>query len=916
VGQGVGDAEVVSWRPFALAMASVVAASAGFVAWLATGLGGPWVAFTLMDNLAETLAPVAAAFACARLAGRRSGRLRWSWYLLGASAASWALGQVVWSYYEVVAGRAVPFPSLADLGYLLAVPLAAAALLSHAASPERGVSQTRRVLDGLSIAAAMLALSWQTVLGPLFRTASDSVFEQVLALAYPVSDVVTISLVIFLLTGSRSATRTPLLLVGAGLAGIAFSDSLFAYLTQTGVYGEGHLIDTGWFVGYLLVMLGALVPDRRRHAAVESRMGAGWTVVLPYAPVLLAGVLTGYNLARGMRIDAFLGVLILLQVGLVILRQLMAVMENLALARELDSKVKQRTAELARREQHFRTLVQNGSDLTLVIDRDTTITYASPSAGRLLDLAAESLVGTSLVPLIHPGDAEELPPMLVAAEARPETTLRAEWRLRHADGTWRLMETLVTSQLTEPAVQGVVVNSRDITERKQFEDQLRHQALHDPLTRLPNRALFVDRLEHALAGQARRGGCVGVLLVDLDDFKSVNDTAGHVVGDALLEAVAIRLPTLVRAADTVARLGGDEFAVLAEAMPDPQEATKLAERLLRGLRQPLLAEGREVYAHASIGISIATEPGTPAEDLLRQADVAMYVAKSEGKDRHRQFDHAMHQAVVERMALQSELIRAIERHQLTLHYQPVVALGSGRLTGMEALVRWQHPERGLVPPGSFIPLAEQTGLMVPLGRWVLQAACRQLRQWQQAGIADGLDLAVNVSVRQLKEPGFVATVAEVLEQTGLDPGRTVLEITESLLMESIDTIIDVLHELRGLGVRLAIDDFGTGYSSLAYLVKLPVQLLKIDRSFITRLDDDANNATLVRSILELARDLRLQTVAEGIEQAHLAEELHRLGCDKGQGFYFSRPLTAADLEAVLRSTVADTTHNLPAPDPV
>ena len=506
--------------------------------------------------------------------------------------------------------------------------------------------------------------------------------------------------------------------------------------------------------------------------------------------------------------------------------------------------------------------------------------------------------------------------MLVAAEARPETTLRAEWRLRHADGTWRLMETLVTSQLTEPAVQGVVLNSRDITERKQFEDQLRHQALHDPLTRLPNRALFVDRLEHALAGQARRGGCVGVLLVDLDDFKSVNDTAGHVVGDALLEAVAIRLPTLVRAADTVARLGGDEFAVLAEAMPDPQEATKLAERLLRGLRQPLLAEGREVYAHASIGISIATEPGTPAEDLLRQADVAMYVAKSEGKDRHRQFDHAMHQAVVERMALQSELIRAIERHQLTLHYQPVVALGSGRLTGMEALVRWQHPERGLVPPGSFIPLAEQTGLMVPLGRWVLQAACRQLRQWQQAGIADGLDLAVNVSVRQLKEPGFVATVAEVLEQTGRDPGRTVREITESLLMESIDTIIDVLHELRGLGVRLAIDDFGTGYSSLAYLVKLPVQLLKIDRSFITRLDDDANNATLVRSILKLARDLRLQTVAEGIEQAHLAEELHRLGCDKGQGFYFSRPLTAADLEAVLRSTAADTTHNLPAPDPV
>jgi len=639
-------------------------------------------------------------------------------------------------------------------------------------------------------------------------------------------------------------------------------------------------------------------------------------VVLPYLPVLLAGGLTGSELARGVRIDAFLGVLILLQILLVIVRQLMAVLENLALARGLEAKVKQRTAELAHRERHFRSLVQNGSDLILVVGRDTTIAYASPSAERLLDRPAEGLVGTSLGSLLHPDDLEKLPPMLVAAEGRPGVTLPVEWRLCHADGSWRFMETLVTSQLTGAAVQGIVLNSRDITERKQFEDQLRHQALHDPLTRLPNRALFGDRLEQALAGQPRRGGCVGVLLLDLDDFKSVNDTAGHVVGDALLEAVAIRLRTLIRPADTVARLGGDEFAVLAETLPDPEEATELAERLRQGLRQPLLVEGRELFAHASIGISIATDPGAAADDLLRNADVAMYVAKSEGKNCHRHFDHAMHQGVVERMALQSELTSAVERDQLTVHYQPVVALDSGRLTGVEALVRWQHPERGLVPPGSFIPLAEQTGLIVALGHWVLEAACRQAHQWEQAGLADGLDLNVNVSVRQLKEPGFVATVAEDLDQTGVEPGRLVLEITESLLMENIDAILGVLHELRGLGVRLAIDDFGTGYSSLAYLVKLPVQVLKIDRSFVIRLDQDPNNATLVRSILTLARDLKLQTVAEGIEQAHLAEELHRLGCDKGQGYWFSRPLAAADLEDLLRATVADNTHNLSAPDPV
>lgn len=431
--------------------------------------------------------------------------------------------------------------------------------------------------------------------------------------------------------------------------------------SQTGAYSTGELIDTGWFVGYLLVMLGALLPQRQRHVAAGPRMGAAWTVILPYMPVLVAGGLTGYKLARGLRIDAFLGMLILLQVVLVIVRQLMAVLENLALARDLESKVKQRTAELAHRERHFRSLVQNGSDLILVVGRDATIAYAGPSAERLLGRPAEGLVGAGLAPFMHPDDLEKLEPMLVAAEGRPGVTLPAEWRLRHADGTWRHMETLLTCQLTEPAVQGVVLNSRDITERKQFEDQLRHQALHDPLTRLPNRALFGDRLEQALASQARRGGSVSVLLVDLDDFKSVNDTAGHQVGDALLEAVAIRLQTLIRPTDTVARLGGDEFAVLAEALPDQQEATKLAERLRRGLCQPLLVDGRELFAHASIGISSATAPGIGADELLRNADVAMHVAKSEGKNRYRHFDHAMHQAVVERMALQSELTRALDR---------------------------------------------------------------------------------------------------------------------------------------------------------------------------------------------------------------------------------------------------------------
>ncbi len=902
VGQDVGDTNAVGWRRFFLALAGVAAATVGFIAWLALRLGGDWVTFTLMDNLAQLLAPVAATVACATAAGRNRGRLAWSWHLLGASATSWALGQAVWTYYELFAAREAPFPSLADIGFLAAIPLAAAGLLTHAASAEHGLSQTRRVLDGLVIATAVLTLSWQTLLGPLLRAGSGTMLEQILALAYPVSDVVTISLVIFLLAGSRSATRAPLLLVGGGLTAIAVSDSLFAWLTQSDAYTNGGFVDTGWFLGYLLVMLGALLPERGR-LAVESRAQAAWTVALPYLPVLAAGGVTGYELALGRRIDAFLGLLAVVLIVLVAARQLMAVLENLALARTFETKVRQRTAELAHRERHFRSLVQNGSDLILVVDGDATITYASPSAERLLGRPAESLTGTGLATLLHPDDQRELAPMLAAAQARADATLSVEWRLRHAEGAWRSMETMLTNQLTDAAVEGVVLNSRDVTERVLFEDQLRHQALHDALTGLPNRALFRDRLEQALASQPRRGGCLAVLLVDLDDFKAVNDTEGHAIGDALLQAVTSRLRTLVRVGDTVGRLGGDEFAVLAEALPDPQEATRLADRIRGGLRKPLLVEGRELFAHASIGISLAAAPGMAAEELLRHADVAMYVAKSEGKNRFRHFDQSMHQAIVERMALQAELAQVIERHQLGLHYQPVVAIGDGRLTGVEALVRWTHPERGPVPPASFIPLAEQSGLIVPLGRWVLETASRQMCRWERDGLAAGMDLAVNVSVRQLREPGFAASVTEILERTGLDPGRLVLEITESLLMESIDAVLDVLEELRRRGVRLAIDDFGTGYSSLAYLVRLPVQVLKIDRSFVVRLDEDHNSATLVRSIIMLARDLDLQTVAEGVEEARQLENLRRLGCEKVQGFYFSRPLAAGDLEKLLRSKV-------------
>ena len=886
-------------RRYRLACWAVAAAVVVFSGWLALQLGGQWVTFTLVDNIGEILAPVVAAVVCGLRARRETGRLRTSWLLLGASCLAWGAGQVVWTYYELIAHREVPFPSLADIGYLAAVPLAAAGLLAQGASARRRVAQFRTVLDGTIIAAAVLFISWATVLGPTFHAGGNSVLEQILALAYPVGDVVTIALVIFMLAGGRAANRLPVTIVGAGLAAIALADSGFAYATQAGIYATARYIDIGWFVGYLVVALGALHPDRRRTAEVESRATNTLGVVLPYVPVFVAFSVAAAKMTLGHGLDAFSEATGFVLVAVVVLRQVLAVLEHAALARALESRVAERTVELSERERHFRSLVQNGSDLILLTDPQGTVRYASPSTERLLGCAPTAFVGTTLTSFVHPDDREQVQPILTAAEARPGAVLTTEWRMRHADGGWRWMETMTTSRLADTAVAAVVLNSRDVSERKAAEEQLHHQAFHDTLTGLANRALFRDRLEHAITAIARRGGTVGVLFLDLDDFKTVNDTAGHVTGDALLEAVALRLSTLVRPGDTVARLGGDEFAILVEELADIQAVSDLAERIQESMRQPFLVEGNELFIRASAGIRVVSEPHVAADEVLRAADVAMYVAKSDGKGCYRIFDPAMHEALVERLALQADLKHAVERAELVVYYQPLVSLTDERIVGVEALVRWQHPNRGLVPPVEFIPIAEQTGVIVPMGAWILETACTQMRELDATGTG-GLDLSVNVSVRQLVEPGFVTEVADILDRTGFPAHRLVLELTESMLIENTDTVLDVLHQLRDLGLRLAIDDFGTGFSSLAYLAKLPVAELKIDRSFVAAMAEDSANDRMVRSIVKLAHDFHLHIVAEGIEDAEAMAHLRTLGCEQGQGYYFAKPMPAAALAAYLR----------------
>ena len=424
-----------------------------------------------------------------------------------------------------------------------------------------------------------------------------------------------------------------------------------------------------------------------------------------------------------------------------------------------------------------------------------------------------------------------------------------------------------------------------------------HEALHDSLTGLPNRSLFVDRLRHSVARAERTGTPVAVLFCDLDGFKTVNDSLGHRTGDRLLVSVAERLADCLRPADTIARLGGDEFAVLLEELREPGDAARAAQRLLESLEAPFELREREFFISASIGIAAGTkEP----ETLLRDADLAMYRAKSRGKGRYAIFEPGMHTAIVERLDLEVDLKRAIEHDELMLVYQPIFSLRSGAVAGVEALVRWRHPTRGVVFPEHFVPLAEESGVIRELGRWVLRTACHQGALWRARYPGHpGLQIGVNVSGAQLREPGLVAEVTEALAAAQLDASGLTLEITETALMESFETAIEQLDALKLLGVDLAIDDFGIGYSSLRYLRRLPLDNLKIEKSFVDGIGESDDEPALLRAIVDLAGIFGLTVVAEGIERPEQRERLLELGCDLGQGHLLSEPLSPADADALL-----------------
>ncbi len=573
----------------------------------------------------------------------------------------------------------------------------------------------------------------------------------------------------------------------------------------------------------------------------------------------------------------------------------------------LDVTAQRQAEEIARIRDRAIAASSNGIIITKADQPGRPIIYVNPAFERITGYPAAEVVGQSCRKL-QSGDRNQ--PGLVALRRALNTQQSCSVVLRNyrKDGSLFWNELNVSPVFNEAGENTHFVGIlNDITERRQAEAQLLHNAFHDVLTGLPNRALFMKQLDQAISRSQRNPGYLfAVLFLDLDRFKTINDSLGHQAGDSLLKIVADRLSQCLRLEDMVARLGGDEFAILLDEITSLNDAIHIAHRIQKTLDQPLAIEGHDVFTSSSIGIALSATGYSQAEDLLRDADIAMYRAKQSGKAHYEVFDRDMHARALALLRLEADLRYAVERRQLELYYQPIVALDSGKVQGFEALLRWNHPERGLVSPDEFVPLAEETGLIVEIGQWALRQATQQLQAWRVQGLADSLTVSVNLSAKQFAQPGLGEQIQDILRETGLAASYLKLEITESVIMENVTLAVEMLKPLRKAGMEIYMDDFGTGFSSLSYLHRLPLDVMKIDRSFIQSLQQTGESLEIVRTIVRLAENLGMRAIAEGIETEIQLRQLQLLGCHGGQGYLFSPPLTAEAAAAWLQQSQAET----------
>lgn len=590
-----------------------------------------------------------------------------------------------------------------------------------------------------------------------------------------------------------------------------------------------------------------------------------------------------------------------LQIAMLYTSQTAAALENARLYRKIRDELTERNrAEqaLRARDERFSAMIRSVSDVIAILNQDGTVSYASPAAETVWGITSDELVGESILEHVHPDDCNTMSNLLSDVQEQPGLTLTNYLRIRQGSDNWRLFEVILTNLLHEPAVAGIVTTYHDITERKKYEQELTKLAYRDALTGLSNRAYFMTKMRYALEHADAADQRVAVLFFDLDNFKVVNDSLGHDKGDEVLQIVADRIQSCMRKEDTAARLGGDEFTILIEFVLNTDHITSIAHRIMSTLKSPIQLNDREIFVGCSMGIAISAPRQDSPEELLRKADLAMYEAKGMGKGCYAIFNPHMNVTVKERLELETELRRALQRKELQIYYQPILSLETHSMVELEALIRWQHPRRGLVMPAEIIPLAEETGLIVEIGQWVLEEACRQMRTWHEKyPEASSLSLSVNLSPRQFQNDGLINDINRAIRVSGLEPSRLILELTESSLFEDPKGIQERLQELKDIGVRIVIDDFGTGYASLSYLKQFPVDMLKIDRSFVQGMIRDTRDRAIVQTIIELAAAHGLGITGEGIETDEQAQQLRGLGCTRVQGFLFAPPLPPENLEA-------------------
>jgi len=868
------------------------------------GVAGPeWLHGSLLFNLLGGGAIVALILG----AHTNSPKRRLPWYLLAIGQGCFVASDVLASNYERLFGARLPFPSVADSFHLAFYPFLVGGmlLLIH----EREETRDRSALiDALIVTMALATLLWVYLISPYADDSSMTLLARMASIGYPAMDILVLGVVARMAAGShRREPSFIFLLTGAAI--LLGADTVFGARLLEGRFQPGVATSVGWAAFYVMLAASALHPSMRLLSEPGPESESGLTrarLALLACASLTVPLVIVVRKALGEQIDLYVLVgasaamfaLVLMRMAGIMRRHEEVTRREAALRVELTER-----AVTERSEERMGSLIKNSSDVVCVVGPDTVVHYVSPSLAQMFAHDPAELAERELTEIIHPDDSARVRALIAAIAAGPPAQRSvAEFRISHGDGEdWRDVEALGSNLIGDETVEGIVLNIRDVSERKAFEDELEHQAFHDTLTGLPNRALFRNRVEHSLLGRRRDHLPVAVMFADVDDFKFINDSLGHAAGDELLQEIGRRLEDCMRPVDTAARLGGDEFAILIRDSESELHSVEVAQRVMSAVCAPVTLEGREVSVTISVGIAFSDQnmvSTRDAEELLRNADAAMYMAKESGKGGYQLFNPDMHLRAMARLELKTELQRALEQGEFTLRYQPIMDLARGDMAGMEALARWEHPEKGLLAPIEFVGLLEETGLIVGVGHHILSEACSWAAHMQQQCPREPpLSMAVNVSARQLQRPEFPGEVAEVLEQTGIVPSSLTLELTESVMMQDMEVSLMRLESLRRLGVKLAIDDFGTGYSSLNYVRELPVDILKIDRSFLA--DTNPQVAEMTASIVELARIFNLKAVAEGVENPEQLERLQGMRCDFGQGFHFAKPLAGQEILELL-----------------